>query len=177
MKINENMLDKSTVTLNSKNILIPNKTVIDDMVYLGRVFDKNKERFIFRCELCSSIKVVSKHTIIQREHLWKPFSHSYFGKERVPKELCQIYKQNKIDSLSKEFLIDEKDDEIECRTLKVLFNKAGGTASKGSYTTKLSIPMKFLKDMGVTQDEREVVATFDGEKIILEKKLRENQNV
>lgn len=172
MKLNESKLDKSTVRLNSKNILIPNETVIDDMIYLGRVLDKGKERFIFRCQLCSSIKVVSKHTIIQREHLWRPFSHSYFGKERVPKKLCQIHKQNKINSLSREFLIDGQDDESEARVLKVIFNKAGGTASKSSYTTKLSLPMKFLKDMGVTPDEREVEAIFDGEKIVIQKKSK-----
>lgn len=60
----------------------------------------------------------------------------------------------------------------EVRTLKMLFNKSGGNASKNSYSPKVSLPMKFLKDMGITPDEREVEAIFDGEKIIIKKKSK-----
>jgi hypothetical protein len=37
--------------------------------------------------------------------------------------------------------------------------------------------MKFLKDMGITPDEREIMASFDGEKIILEKKCNEMRDL
>lgn len=168
MKINENKIDKTIVKLNSKNTLIPAETMIDDMLYIGRVIDKDKERYIFKCTFCNSIKIVSKHTIIQREHLYRPFYHSLFGD--VPRTECQIKKPNQLTSLSREFLIEEE-SEPEMRTLKVLFNHASGNASKNSYSPKLSLPMKFLKDMGISPDERTIVATFDGEKIVIQKKM------
>lgn len=51
---------------------------------------------------------------------------------------------------------------MEKRTLKVIYNKSGGTASKNSFTTRITLPKSWLDDMGVTQENREIVATFDG---------------
>ena len=56
------------------------------------------------------------------------------------------------------------------RELKVMFNKAGGTASKNSYSPKVSIPKSWTDDMGLTLDEREIIATYEGKEIRIKKK-------
>ena len=58
---------------------------------------------------------------------------------------------------------------MEERNLKIVMNKAGGNASKGSYGYKISIPPSWAKQMGVTLEERTMKVSFDGEKIIIEK--------
>ena len=58
---------------------------------------------------------------------------------------------------------------MEERNLKILMNKSGGNASKGSYSYKMSIPSSWAKQMGVTPEERTMKVSFDGEKIIIEK--------
>lgn len=59
---------------------------------------------------------------------------------------------------------------MEERQLKVIFSKSGGTAGKGGITNRLTIPTTWIKAMGITPDNREVVATFDGKrKITIEK--------
>lgn len=59
---------------------------------------------------------------------------------------------------------------MERRELKVMFNKSGGTASKNSYSPKISIPKSWLDDMGVTLDEREIIVTYENGQIIIKKK-------
>jgi hypothetical protein len=51
---------------------------------------------------------------------------------------------------------------MEKRTAKVIFGKAGGNASKNSYTCKLSLPKAWVDRMGITIDKREVSLSFDG---------------
>lgn len=58
---------------------------------------------------------------------------------------------------------------MESRNLKIMYNKSGGTASKNSYSPKVSIPKKWLDKMEVNIDNRDVKLSFDGEKIIIEK--------
>lgn len=58
---------------------------------------------------------------------------------------------------------------MEKRTLRVIFNKSGGNASKNSFTTRITVPKSWLDDMGVTQDNREIVATFDGRAVTIRK--------
>lgn len=60
---------------------------------------------------------------------------------------------------------------METRTLKITFNKSGGTASKNSYTNRLTIPTNWIKELGITKDDRDVLVTFDNEKkeIIIKK--------
>lgn len=58
----------------------------------------------------------------------------------------------------------------ETRILNIMFNKAGGNASKNSISNKISIPSKWVKEMGLTKTNRSVKVTYDGDKIIIEKK-------
>lgn len=46
------------------------------------------------------------------------------------------------------------------RTLNVMFQKAGS----GSISTRLSLPKDWINVMGLTPDNRQVIATFDKEK-------------
>ena len=56
---------------------------------------------------------------------------------------------------------------MEVRNLNVIFNKSGS----GSINTKISLPVTWIKQMGITKDDREVVAEFNEEKqeIIIKK--------
>lgn len=67
----------------------------------------------------------------------------------------------------------------EKRNAKVLFSKAGGTATKGSQTTKITLPIKWVRKLGITEDDREVDITMDveGERIIIEKKAKGKESV
>lgn len=56
---------------------------------------------------------------------------------------------------------------MEQRTAKVNISSAGGTASQGSRTCKVTLPTKWLKEMGVTKKNRALHLAFDGTKITL----------
>lgn len=60
----------------------------------------------------------------------------------------------------------------EQRALNVSFSKSGS----GSITSRLSIPISWLKEIGVTPDCKQVVLIKDGDKIIL-KKSENNQEI
>ena len=60
---------------------------------------------------------------------------------------------------------------MENRISKVNISRAGGTASQGAKTCKVTIPNVWLEQLGVTSDEREVVLSFDGETVTLRKHL------
>ena len=57
---------------------------------------------------------------------------------------------------------------MEERTLKILFSKSGS----GSTNTRISLPIKDLKDLGVNQENREVLYKYDevNKQIIIRKK-------
>ena len=52
----------------------------------------------------------------------------------------------------------------------VMFNKAGGNASKNAYTYKLSLPADAIRALGVTLEDRLVVLEIEDDKIIIRKK-------
>lgn len=59
---------------------------------------------------------------------------------------------------------------MEEKRARVIFNKSGGTAGKGGITNRITIPTTWVKEMGITEEQREVNISFDGEKIIIEKR-------
>lgn len=59
------------------------------------------------------------------------------------------------------------------RTLKVTFNKSGGTSSRNGITTRLTLPISWIKELGLTEENREVIAKLENNKIIIEKKEQE----
>lgn len=54
---------------------------------------------------------------------------------------------------------------MEARNMNIIFNKAGS----GSISTKLNIPMLWIKQMGISQDNRKVILEFDGDNIVIKK--------
>lgn len=59
----------------------------------------------------------------------------------------------------------------EVRQLKVIFTKSGS----GSVMNRITLPTVWIREMGLTEDDKNVTVTFDNinNKIIIEK---ENQN-
>ncbi len=52
----------------------------------------------------------------------------------------------------------------------IIMGKAGGTAGKHSVNYKISLPAEMVKELGVTQEDKCVLVSFDDGKIIIEKK-------
>lgn len=52
---------------------------------------------------------------------------------------------------------------------KVLFNKPGGTASKNAMMARITLPPEFVKALEITPDDKEIIITLDGNKIVIEK--------
>lgn len=64
---------------------------------------------------------------------------------------------------------------MEERKLKVSFNKPGGNASKGAISARIALPKTWLDTMGISQEHREVIANFDGERIEIRRAEDEEQ--
>lgn len=56
-------------------------------------------------------------------------------------------------------------DNMERRIAKLIVGKAGGTASKDSKTYKVSLPSKWVAELGLTDSKMEI--SFDGGRIII----------
>lgn len=51
----------------------------------------------------------------------------------------------------------------------VLFNKPGGTASKNAMMARVTLPPEFVKALGITRDDKEIMISLENDKIIIEK--------
>lgn len=63
----------------------------------------------------------------------------------------------------------------EKRTAKIIFTKSGGTASKNGITNRVTIPTTWVKEMGITKDDRDVTLKFENGVITIEKSNDENK--
>lgn len=52
---------------------------------------------------------------------------------------------------------------------KVSFNKSGGTARGNAITNRVTIPTSWIKEIGITEDDRKVKIVLENDKIIIEK--------
>lgn len=57
----------------------------------------------------------------------------------------------------------------EEREAKVLFNKSGGTAKGKAITNRITIPTSWIKELNITEEDREVTLKLIDNKIIIEK--------
>lgn len=57
------------------------------------------------------------------------------------------------------------------RKRNIMINKAGGGSGKNTVNYRVSLPAPWMQQMGITEEDREVILSFDGEKIIIEKGL------
>lgn len=60
---------------------------------------------------------------------------------------------------------------MEIRNAKVIVSSAGGTAGKTSKTYKISLPSSWLTEMGINPNEKDVLLSFDGTQITIQKRL------
>lgn len=58
---------------------------------------------------------------------------------------------------------------MEERKVRLIINKPGGTAGKNSLTYKISLPSKWITQMGFSLEDRSAVISFDGEEITIQK--------
>ena len=58
---------------------------------------------------------------------------------------------------------------MEKRELRVTFCKVGGNSGKNTKKTIMTIPISWIKLMGMSEQERTFEAVFDGSQIILKK--------
>jgi len=59
---------------------------------------------------------------------------------------------------------------MERRQGKIIIHASGGTAGKGANTYKLTLPSAWMKEMGITEFDREVELSFDGRTITIAKR-------
>ena len=60
---------------------------------------------------------------------------------------------------------------MERRQGKIIIHASGGTAGKGANTCKLTLPSVWIKEMGISEIDREVELSFDGRTISITKRL------
>lgn len=60
---------------------------------------------------------------------------------------------------------------MEKRLAKVNISTAGGTAAKTAKTFKVTLPTVWMRALGITSEQRDIELSFDGNKIILTRRL------
>ena len=60
---------------------------------------------------------------------------------------------------------------MEKRIVNVIIQAPGGTAAKNSNTYKLSLPSSWVREMGISEDDRQVEMKFDGTAITITKRI------
>ena len=64
--------------------------------------------------------------------------------------------------------------EIQERKANILINKAGGTAGPEGKTYRVALPAVWVKQLGITEEDREVLLQFDGECITIRRTVPAN---
>ena len=60
---------------------------------------------------------------------------------------------------------------METRTANLIIGTSGGTAGRNATNYKLALPSTWIKEMGLTPEQRQVELRFDGTSITIAKKL------
>lgn len=64
---------------------------------------------------------------------------------------------------------------MENRIANIIIQTPGGTAAKGSSTYKVSLPSSWVKELGITAEDRQIELSFDGTSITISKRLNLQQ--
>ena len=56
------------------------------------------------------------------------------------------------------------------RNMRVVIGKAGGNAGSNSLNYKVSIPSTWANELNISPESRDLIMSFDGKKIVIEKK-------
>lgn len=57
----------------------------------------------------------------------------------------------------------------ETRKVRVLMGNPGGNASKGASYYRVGLPPVWAQQLGVTPDDRDILLSYDGQRITIEK--------
>ena len=60
-------------------------------------------------------------------------------------------------------------NKMDIRTAKVQVRNPGGNASRNARSYSITLPPTWMKELGITDDDREVKLSFDGKKIEINK--------
>jgi len=60
---------------------------------------------------------------------------------------------------------------MEIRTANLIVGTSGGTAGKNATNYKLALPSTWIKEMGLTPEQRQVELRFDGTSIVITRKM------
>ena len=63
----------------------------------------------------------------------------------------------------------------EIRKAKILMGSPGGNAGKGASYYRVGIPPVWAQAMGVSSEDRDILLTFEGNRIIIEKAKPEEE--
>lgn len=55
------------------------------------------------------------------------------------------------------------------RILNVTFNKSGGNSSRNGVTTRITLPVSWIRELGITEEDREVIVILEEDKIVIRK--------
>lgn len=58
---------------------------------------------------------------------------------------------------------------MEKRVCKILVYRAGGNTGRNTKKYGISLPSKWMKEMGITPEERDVQISFDGSSVVIRK--------
>lgn len=61
---------------------------------------------------------------------------------------------------------------MEQREANLIIGKAGGTAGKGAKTYKISIPSSWINQLDLSEENRSIELTYDGEQIVIKPKKK-----
>ena len=93
-----------------------------------------------------------------------------FNNYRLSGLLDYLYKIKGFESINK--IKIQKNTTSNIRTLNIIFNKSGGSAGRGAVTPRLTLPVSWIKELGITEEFREVTAKLEDGKIIIEPKTK-----
>ena len=57
----------------------------------------------------------------------------------------------------------------ETRNMRCMINKVGGNAGSGAVNYRVSLPSVWAVEMGISKESPELVMSFDGKKITIER--------
>ena len=58
---------------------------------------------------------------------------------------------------------------MQQRTLRISISKSGGNSGAGTMSHKMTIPNVWIKEMGITKEDRTCIVIFDGKTITIRK--------
>ena len=132
----------------------------EKMLNMTKVIVKTKRRYLETKNDC-------KYGYL--EFYWDDFSKdNYANAIKMIIDRKYITEEERNDLLCNVNIIQEMLT-FDTRKAKVSFNKSGGTARGTAITNRITIPTSWIKEVGITEDDREVKLRLMDKQIVMEK--------